>query len=153
MSSPTTIIWGELDSVAPLRTGILLHGLIERSTLHIIPRAEHVPIKSHSTAVVALMRDPVVGPKTPVKSVVDGTYPVLECHGKTGERYSGRYGHIVLNGCLDIHLVDVQASSVALTNSEADFVRLVVTGENTAIANGLFRCAANGCTARRARSD
>lgn len=131
--SPTTIIWGEYDSVAPLRTGFLLDGLIPSSELHIIPKAEHLPIKTHSKTVASLIRSGVAERDNSQRVKSDANYPMLECHGKTGEQYSGRYSHVILDGCVDIRLVDLEAESVSMTNSDADFIRLRVNGNSTAL--------------------
>lgn len=130
---PTHIIWGARDPIAPLRTAFLLDGLISPSNLHIIADAEHVPIKSHSGAVAAFLEDPV-SPETVSRPQLaagpeeEKEWPVLTCRGRTGQRYSGRYSHIVLHNCLDTSLVDVWAESVEMRNSEAEFIDLRITG-------------------------
>lgn len=39
----TLILWGELDSTTPLKDGKLMHKLISKSTLIVIPKAKHFP--------------------------------------------------------------------------------------------------------------
>lgn len=42
-SEPVSIVWGEDDRTIPLSEGRLLHSRIERSELHVVRGAEHVP--------------------------------------------------------------------------------------------------------------
>ncbi len=42
--SPTLILWGQNDTIAPLRTGKLLAGMIEQARLQVIPGAGHSPM-------------------------------------------------------------------------------------------------------------
>ncbi|MEX1034250.1 MAG: alpha/beta hydrolase [Cellvibrionaceae bacterium] len=133
VSSPTTIIWGELDTVAPLRTGYLLDHLINDSALHIIPGAGHVPLISHSNRVIALLRKPVPSqPDVPSPSAQDSDAD-LHCRGQTGASYSGQYRHIVLDDCVNARLVDVQVKSLELRNSTAAIRGLTVVAEGSAL--------------------
>ncbi|PLY05927.1 MAG: alpha/beta hydrolase [Arcobacter sp.] len=52
----TLIIWGEKDTIAPLRTGYVLNKLIPNSKLEIIPDAKHVPIIDSSMEYLALLK-------------------------------------------------------------------------------------------------
>jgi pimeloyl-ACP methyl ester carboxylesterase len=51
ISVPTTIIWGELDTVTPLVDGKLMHDKIVGSTLHVVLGARHSPQFTHVTEV------------------------------------------------------------------------------------------------------
>ena len=44
---PVNIIWGDIDNVAPLRTGKVLNKQISKARLQVIKGADHVPMKSH----------------------------------------------------------------------------------------------------------
>jgi len=44
INTPTIILWGEKDEVAPLRTGYVLNKLIKNSTLKVIKNSGHAPI-------------------------------------------------------------------------------------------------------------
>lgn len=132
VNDPTIIIWGEQDSIAPLRTGFVLDGLIANSELHIIPSAEHMPLKTHTAAVVSLMLSfPVQNTEEKTQAFAPPT--TLTCKGEVGKHYSGRYSHITLQGCMDIELTDIQAESIELYNSTADFLRLRIVGDQTAL--------------------
>lgn len=131
VTTPTTIIWGEQDPVAPLRTGYMLQGLIPNSRLHVIPGAEHVPIKTHTATVAALMRAPYSLPQK--RAAMPASETVVECRGRTGEHYSGSFQRLILEGCLNTVLTDVSAVSLELRNSTATALRLRITGNTTGV--------------------
>jgi pimeloyl-ACP methyl ester carboxylesterase len=82
IGTPTRIIWGRRDPMAPLRTGHMLRGLIANSELHIIPDAEHVPIQTHAAEVTELMRREIEPESLRIPS---GSSPDLTCRGRTGQ--------------------------------------------------------------------
>ena len=51
ISIPTLIIWGARDKATPLSDGQLMHKLMPKSELHIIPEAGHSPYFSHAKEV------------------------------------------------------------------------------------------------------
>jgi pimeloyl-ACP methyl ester carboxylesterase len=130
VTTPTAIIWGELDPIAPLRTGFVLDGLIADSEFHIIPGAKHVPLKTHTSSVITLLQKPVSPTGDSTASTTKGD---LKCHGETGLRYSGRYRHITLDNCLDMELFDVQAESIVLTSSTAEMTRIRISSDSLAL--------------------
>ncbi len=130
VTTPTAIIWGELDPIAPLRTGYVLDGLIADSELHVIPGAKHVPLKTHTASVVNLLQEPVSPARDSAASATKGD---LNCQGETGQRYSGRYRHITLDHCLDMELFDIQADSIVLKNSTAEMTRIHVRSDTLAL--------------------
>lgn len=133
VSTPTVIIWGERDSVAPLRTGYLLRGLIEDSELHVLRDAEHVPIKTHVSRVAHLMRVPPSGTGRALAPPNNANPLELNCHNRTGQRFSGHYSRVVLDNCLDVRLVDLRAESILMRDSEAELVGVQVSGGRTAL--------------------
>lgn len=52
---PTTLIWGDKDTVTPLDQGRGLHGLIDGSTLLVMPEVGHIPQLEDPTAFNALL--------------------------------------------------------------------------------------------------
>ena len=50
---PTLIIWGELDTVTPLKLAHIFNQRIAQSKLHIIPKARHSPQFTHKEQTVA----------------------------------------------------------------------------------------------------
>lgn len=145
VKTPTRIIWGARDPVAPLRTAYLLNGLIDPSDLQIIPDAEHVPIKSHSEKVATLLQKPLaerppLQAQRPVTAAANRPavspgeeLPVLTCRGRTGQQYSGHFSRVVLNNCVDIRLIDVVADSIELRGSAAELINVRVSGGETAL--------------------
>lgn len=144
ISTPTTIIWGARDPVAPLRTGFMLNGLIPNSQIHVLPDAKHVPIKTHTATVVALMQGQNEGKRKPPANTPKQA--LLECNQETGKRYSGHYKKVILSACMDIVMADLQADTIEINNSVAELTRVRVKADERAL---LLRGSAVSLTAVR----
>lgn len=55
ISIPTTIVWGEKDSVTPLVDGLIMHAKIKNSKMYTISEAMHSPQFSHPEKVAAII--------------------------------------------------------------------------------------------------
>jgi len=60
VSCPTTIIWGEKDSVTPIDLGEKIHKGIQNSTFHIVPDARHSPHFTHTGKVVKIIKETIL---------------------------------------------------------------------------------------------
>jgi pimeloyl-ACP methyl ester carboxylesterase len=47
IGTPTLVIWGERDSLTPLRNGRLIAGALPNAKLAVVPKARHLPMVSH----------------------------------------------------------------------------------------------------------
>ncbi len=124
ITTPTMIIWGSVDPVAPVRTGYLLQGKIADSELHIIPGAQHVPLTTHTTKIVGLMSQALSHNTAAALPGMSESKGDLICRDQTGARYSGRYDRIRLHNCLNAELFDVQAESIELHDSTVQMTRV-----------------------------
>lgn len=132
---PATVIWGENDSVAPIRTAHMLHGLLPDNRLRVIDGAGHIPMRSdtgifldHLRAALATPPDGGVAPR----AGADGGRPDFTCRGRGGETLSGDFGHIVLEDCPGMRLVDVSARRLTITGSRDTRLRHVTVGQGRA---------------------
>jgi len=57
---PTVIIWGEHDTVTPLKDARILHKAIEHSKLYVIPSARHSPHDTHPRELVDILKEAVL---------------------------------------------------------------------------------------------
>ena len=129
ISTPTLIIWGAEDPIAPLRTAKVLNYRIKDSQLKVIQGAGHLPMKEKSETFNLLLKgflNPVE-----VKTVVANDDKETRdttgiCKGKSGVRFSGEYRRIEISNCNDVILEGVGVTELFVFESR-------VTIENSRI--------------------
>lgn len=126
----TDIIWGEKDTVAPLRTAKVLNANIKYSRLSVIQNAPHVPMKSHYSEFMTLLNqalNPINNNKH--SGVNEGSQGHLRCDKKANMVYTGTFDTIVLNRCTNIKLKGVTANYLEVNDSLVEAEDLVLNGE------------------------
>lgn len=133
-----SIIWGDRDTIAPLRTGHLLEGRLETARLRVIEGAAHVPMQTHTDAFMAALNEAL---QSPPQAGHEWRRPQGEvtrdyvCRNESGGRISGDFRHVVIENCTDVHLFDVSARSVDIERAIVDLTHVrVVAGEGPALA-------------------
>ncbi|MEF8833626.1 MAG: alpha/beta fold hydrolase, partial [Halofilum sp. (in: g-proteobacteria)] len=128
---PATVIWGEWDSVAPIRTGHMLHGLLPDNRLRVIEGAGHIPMRSHTGVFLDHLLEALAAPpsgSTATRREAAGGNPDYTCRGRRGETLSGNFHNIVLDDCPGMRLVDVSARRLTITASRDTRLRHVTVG-------------------------
>ncbi len=137
VKAPALIIWGEKDEVAPLRTGKLLAYKLKNSSFRIIKGVGHVPMieqtKDYATIVLEGLR--TLKNKKPEKQpvIVIGN-KIGKCLDTDGMVFSGSYASIEINNCSQVHLEDVTAASLSITQSQVFIEDSRVKGAGTGIS-------------------
>jgi pimeloyl-ACP methyl ester carboxylesterase len=120
MQTPTWIVWGEADSVAPLRTGQMLAYRLPRAQLLSMPGVEHTPMDLATVQIFlpqlerALAGDPQPAflPEPPGSVLAD-----LRCTGETDRLYSGHFREVIIQGCNAVKLQNLSAERVVIIDS------------------------------------
>lgn len=138
---PTHIIWGTEDSVAPVRTGVVLADLLPNAELHQISGAGHVPMTDSfevfmDTLEYALENEPrarqahkrlvEVNSEVPIKKTV-------RCDGRDKQVFTGHYQSLQLKNCHDAFLHDLVAESIVLVESDANLENVQLHSTGTAL--------------------
>jgi len=118
---PTYLIWGEGDTVAPLRTARVLERRMPDASLEIIRGGGHVPMRTQPEAFRAALTRALTGERRPAAAVPSAPPGrVGRCTGAAGQVFEGAYESLVLDGCRDARLLNVTAAAVTLLNSEVE---------------------------------
>lgn len=130
----TTVIWGENDRVAPLRTAKVLSANIDGATLAVIEGAAHVPMKTHTLEFINTVKQ-AINSNVPIVTNYEFelTQGDLVCNGKSNVTYSGKYDAIVLNQCTNIKLQTITAKSLEVNDSLVEAENLTLMGPNIAL--------------------
>lgn len=114
----TQLIWGALDTVAPLRTANALQHVLPLSQLQVINDAGHVPMKSHphvfNQLLLTSLQGPVVSRLQPSNNV---SQRVGHCFQDDNTHFSGQYKEIILNDCKLVRFNRVDTESLSMTDS------------------------------------
>jgi pimeloyl-ACP methyl ester carboxylesterase len=120
MQIPTWILWGEADTVAPLRTGQMLAYRLPRAQLLTMPGVDHTPMDPATAQIFlpqldrALASDPQPAsmPEPPLSPLAD-----VRCTGETDRLYSGHFREVIIQGCNAVKLQNLSAQRVVIVDS------------------------------------
>ena len=139
---PTHIIWGEHDSVAPLRTGVLLANLLPNAQLHQIQGAGHVPMIDNFESFMTMLNHSLIDqPKAKqaqnrLKLVEEDMSLMgdISCKNQNNPEYSGFYANIKIENCHGVVLREVVAGSMELIGSEVTMENVKLTSSKTGLS-------------------
>lgn len=125
---PTTLIWGEIDPIAPLRTGQALMAKLPSAELKIIRDAGHVPMNSHTSQFNQILKSSLA--KSIDNNQIDQTNSlaaneslavkpkrIASCEDDDTPLFEGNYHSISLSNCKFAVLNNVKVSSFSSKNS------------------------------------
>jgi hypothetical protein len=145
---PTHIIWGDDDTVAPIRTGKVLAGLLPNAQLHVIAEAGHVPMMDNFDDFMAVLKHSLENaplarqPQKRLESVIreEVAKQDIRCDGQDESVYSGHYKKIYLHNCHGVVLRDLVADNIELIGSEASLenVKLNTSGTGLLVSNSVL---------------
>ena len=163
MKVPTSIIWGEDDGVAPLRTGRLLHARLNNATLDVIHDSGHVPMNEQTRLFnkALLHRLATHNPNRTeeVKSLSSKRRGV--CNSQNNMRFTGSYQSITINECKGVKIenaivgyIRIEESVVEINNSQisSDGVGMIIKGSKL-LATALDIHASRGMLTSSSRLD
>ena len=150
LTMPTMIIWGDNDSIAPMRTAKVLQQYIPQAKLNIIKNAAHVPMVDQHLKFNRLLKDYLKNTserrknvKTIITKSIETEAPLSEiCRNTSGRIYEGDYDTLDLVNCsyvvirnANIKNLIIKSSTVSIENSEivSEQTALDVTGSDVVI--------------------
>jgi pimeloyl-ACP methyl ester carboxylesterase len=141
--TPSLLVWGDKDDVAPIRVGHLLDDRLPMSELEYVKDAGHVVMKDQPVVLAALINtyldDPLPRPQR--KKQPDEPLADMRCEGQSDQTFTGEFDEIVIDNCKNAWLNRVQARRIVVRGSDvrldhasvsegviADGSTLVITG-------------------------
>jgi len=123
---PTTLIWGEADRIAPLRTGRVLAAHLPQARLWVMAGAGHTPMAEAPAEFNRLLREALAGPPPPRNAFEPGAAAAaapsqgdLVCRQQDGLRYSGRIESLTLQGCRQVRIEGARIGRLVLSDALA----------------------------------
>ncbi len=133
VKAPTVIIWGEKDSIAPLRTGKLLAYRIKHSSLSVLNSLGHSPMLEDSETFNSILLqsiiDPTIVPFTKIEDRKQNKTELTsrEVFNSKNQEVTGNYKNLTIKSSKGIVIKDVTAQHLKIEDSE-------VTMENSWVA-------------------
>lgn len=119
VETPTFIIWGENDNIAPLRTGKLLAYNIPGSALNVMPNLKHNPMLEDLPQFTKLLKKDLSRKpgerKNRHKTVTSSR--VKRLYSKSGAVITGDYKHLEIKRSDEILIKDVNVNRLDIINS------------------------------------
>ncbi len=137
--TPTLILWGEHDGVAPLRTAKTLAGLIPDSRLEIIRGAGHVPMLEQTEQFNRIVIEEIAAPPLPSPAPPAGEQRVVpadrigSCSQKDGMRFTGAYKRIEVKDCKHVEISNATAGRITVSGSEVVIENSRIIGGDVAL--------------------
>ena len=141
--APTTVLWGALDRIAPLRTGQVLAQRLPRARLQVLAAADHTPMVTQPVEFNRLLmaalgdsnRVPVTPTTATTAAAVGPSQGHVVCRRQADLRYSGRFDSLTLDDCRRVVVEDAQLGGLTVLNSTVSLQRSVVNavGEGPAL--------------------
>ncbi len=138
VSSPTLLIWGREDSIAPLRTGEVLEQRMQNARLEVLDGIGHVPMKELPVRFEKLVTDflqtPIDAPETPAKQSIEWSSSRIEkCRGKDDAVFTGDFAELNLKGCENATVRDARIRKLIVKSSTVLIERSVIDGDSAGL--------------------
>lgn len=157
MKVPTLILWGEDDSVIPLRTGKVLATNLLNSGLVVVSDAGHVPMKDKPMIFANWLRRFVSESEDRFQNTLrqkryrlDRSQPnnsrrIASCKNSSGKVFSGNYRLITIENCQDVVIDSARMQSLTIRNSQVVLNNCDISSVGKAILVEDSELQVNGC--------
>jgi len=123
--TPTMLLWGERDTVAPLRTGRVLAAMLPQSELVVFEGSGHVPMddvpERFNKVALDFLRNPKVNHIH--WSLREALAPVqsqrsMHCRNRDGMTYQGEYEQLEIIDCRNVVIRGARVRNLRIINSD-----------------------------------
>lgn len=121
---PTAIIWGEEDTIAPVRTAKMLAGMIDRSSLTLLNNKGHNPMlddpESFNSILLQSIIEPAISqyPKITTRTNLPEDLRDRVINGEEDLDIQGDFGRIVIKDSHNITIVNSTAKTIEIEDSD-----------------------------------
>ena len=132
INARTTIIWGEIDTIAPVETGYVLHKLMPNASLKILPRTGHVPMVSNEQAFLNLLKGHFLNQEGTVRPIMPKNTPNynVTIRDIEGRVYTGKIGNMSIINSQKIIIKDAVIEELAIINSDVEIINSTIKSTN-----------------------
>jgi len=141
--APTLVVWGAEDTVAPLRTGLMLADRVPDAQLVVLPGVGHNVMAEAPAQLVPHVERHLTGAAPTGRAAAAAAVAAASqgqgvCRGVSDLALSGVYDSVVIEDCTRVTLDQVRTTSLVIRRSTASVVRSTITAGVVADASTLF---------------
>lgn len=137
VTAPTRIIWGENDTIAPIRTGHVLKALIKDAELSIVENAAHNPVlerpETTHQLILSSLKVEHKPSTTPTSETDNQTRSNAHCKTQKDIRYSGQYTKLRLDHCSNVLIENATIEQLIINDSRVRILNTRIHSNDTAI--------------------
>jgi pimeloyl-ACP methyl ester carboxylesterase len=148
--TPTTIIWGGSDEIAPLRTGELLAGRLPDARLSVLDGVGHMPMSEQPVRFLDVLIPALVAP-LPAKfavSVPAKSQGHVTCRDRSHAVFTGRIERLSLTNCDKVRIEHALLGAFAASGSTVTLTHATINSAGTALSAKDSRITATDLTLR-----
>lgn len=131
---PCLVLWGAEDTVAPLRTGLLLEAVLPNASLQLIAGAGHVPMRDRPELFNRAVADAIAGSSPRATAPAETRHMVGTCTDQDGMTFTGKFDRLEISGCRDVTLKNVTCGRVDIRRSGVVFEQGLLKSDETALS-------------------
>ncbi|MFO7812846.1 MAG: alpha/beta hydrolase [Pelovirga sp.] len=135
ITTPTWLIWGDQDQIAPLRIATILDWNLTDSTLRLLDGLDHIPMKEDPQQFTVALQQALFGKKPDIAPLGPSVEPVdAVCDHQQGRVFSGHFGKLQIDNCSDVLISDAQVAQLITTDSQVTIERSLLGNDSQGIA-------------------
>ena len=134
VETPTWLLWGDQDEVAPRRLALLLQGRLPQAELRLLPGLGHTPMREDPAAFDQALESVLT--TSPQPSPLPGPPSgdrIGICRDQRGATFSGRFRRLEIDNCRDVVIRDAYIGALRIDRSLVTMSHSVVAGERTGL--------------------
>jgi pimeloyl-ACP methyl ester carboxylesterase len=134
IKTPVWMLWGELDPIAPPRTGIALQWLLPQAQLDILPNVGHDPMEDEPIKTGEWMRRSLRAARPNPKQIVAGEpHGDGVCKDQDGREFSGQWRSLRLEHCANVRIENATLGQLQVARSTVTLVNVNIFSQQVAI--------------------
>jgi len=135
LATPTMLIWGRNDPIAPLRTGVLLASRLRDARLAVLDGVGHSPLTESPERFMAVLLPALAAPLPPkfVAAIPDLRYGKVTCTNRNNAFFTGHFDSLTLQNCRNARIANARIKQLTVTSSSVALVNVIVDSSGTAL--------------------
>jgi pimeloyl-ACP methyl ester carboxylesterase len=133
--APTTLIWGQNDTVTPLRTAQVLLSRMPDARLEIVEGAQHMPAIERPEATSRLLLSALGSPLQPRQIPVrDKSQGDVSCTDQPGATYTGTFDRLSLTNCPNARVERAFVKQLVVEGGPVELVQVAIDADAVALS-------------------
>ncbi|MBD1401531.1 alpha/beta fold hydrolase [Pelovirga terrestris] len=135
ITTPTWLIWGDQDQIAPLRIATILDWNLTDSRLRLLYGLDHIPMNEDPQRFMGALQQALLDNKPDSAPLATPVEPVdAVCDQQRGRVFSGNFATLQIDNCSDVLIHDAQVAQLITSDSQVTIERSLLGNDAQGIA-------------------